>query len=84
MHIFSQVILGAGWDAMHRCKVLSAWPSLHYWATVTLTFGILGSLRASLLMPMEAALWTFTQLRRPSTCTQMLCEICQPITSHGE
>lgn len=43
--------------------------------TLTLTFGVLGPLRASpVLLPMAAALCTLTQLSGPSTRTAVLCE----------
>ena len=77
MHPSPQVILGACWDMMHRCKVLSTWPSLHCWATLTHTHGVPGPLGAFSSPATHAAVpWTFTQLSRPSSHTQVLCGTC--------
>lgn len=72
-----------GHNAQMQGAFYLAFPTLL--ATLTLTFGVLGPLRASpVLLPMAAALCTLIQLSRPSPCTQVLREIYQSITSQGE
>lgn len=43
-----------------------------------------GPFKSLLDLPTAAALGTFIELSGPSTCTQVLCEVCQPMISQGE